>query len=462
VASPRGIFSARHNITQGEARQLAVDRRPDTADLCPAAPILLFDAGAHAYTLAIVVYSPSHCHPGIMQCGSCSCTCCDHPHNGSQRNFIPYHRAPTPPLPANTLILPSSASAFDAPPHQSTRKRAFSHVTNITSAELLEALYWKEEGEEDDDGFSTEREREEGDGQQEVRAVQTGEAKGRQASSSPSFTLTLPPESSSSVQAGRMSRPLSPRPVSPRPAISRPLSPRPLSPSQQTTTSQVLTISRPAVSSSASSAAHHLQPPASARSTSSRSPVPDSDTAVFHGRRSPTPNSQAAGQVNDSMQDAAAASLEKRKREAELHWERDKARREVLRAAFEASQQRRLQRVSADDRFYADMLRRQWERRVMMQHFEARAQQERQRRRTELTGTAAASVEAADDKPAFADYGASSAQRQQDGQRLRTFNISPDVSSRPHTPRLSRADALLVLTCLPLPSPLSDVSKSSS
>ena len=386
-----------------------------------------------------------------MQCGSCACTCCPHPHSGSQRKFIPYHRAPSPALPANTLILPSSASAFDAPPHQSTRKRAFSHVTNVTSAELLQALYWEEEDgvEGEQDTASPRREPETADAQREALLTQSGETKGRQASPSPSLTLKLPSTSSSSVRAEPSARPLCPRPRSPRPASSRPLSPRPLSPPQQTATSQVLVISKPAVTAAVSSA-YHLQPPASARSArsaGSRSSVLDSGTAVFHGRGSPAISLQAQGQVNDSVQEAAAAaSLDKRKREAELHWERDEARRELLRAAFETAQQRRLQRVAADDRFYADMLRRQWERRVMMQHFEARAQQGRQRRRSEQDGSraAAAGAEAADNKPAFADYGSSSAQRQRDGQHLRTFNISPDVSSRQHS--LLQADALQSLS----------------
>ena len=367
----------------------------------------------------------------MMQCSSCSCTCCEHFQPDSRRKFVPYHRAPSPPLPANTLILPSSASAFDAPPHQSTRKRAFLHATNISSAQLLEALYWEGEGEQSEAEPSTAPEQD-SRAEGEWAIVHTGEPKVRQESTSPPLTQPLPTAGS---HAARSLRPPSPRPPPPRSATPRPPSPRPLSQSQQpASSSQVLTINRAAVPSSASSPAQHLQPPASARSAaSSRSHSPallDSDTAVFRGRRPLTSSSEPGEEASDAKRDAVAASLETRKREAELHWERDKARREVLRSAFESAQQSRLQRVAADDRFYNEMLRRQWERRVMMQHFEARAQQERQRRRSEQDGTSpAAAAETADFKPVFADYGASSAQRLQDGQRLRTFNISPDVGS---------------------------------
>ena len=75
---------------------------------------------------------------------TCECCRCSHSGHAVQRPppFIPYHRAPDPPLPANTLILPSTASVFDVPHRFTAGKRSFSISSNSTSAALLDALYW--------------------------------------------------------------------------------------------------------------------------------------------------------------------------------------------------------------------------------------------------------------------------------------------------------------------------------
>ena len=75
----------------------------------------------------------------------CCPTCAHCGHSNHAHSFTPYHLPPSPPLPANTLILPSTASALHLPLHFDSRKRSFTASHNATSPALLEALYWTAE-----------------------------------------------------------------------------------------------------------------------------------------------------------------------------------------------------------------------------------------------------------------------------------------------------------------------------
>ena len=424
------------------------------APYCPAAP-----------TLAELSTSP-------MTCQCCTCGHCVHP-----AAFKPFHRPPSPPLSANTLILPSTASAIDAPLHITGRKRAhYDRDNNRTSPALLEALYWrKEEG--DRDGKEEKREREDGhksDGKEKEEKGNRPSTAQRptdaQRTATPSIrigtasscrcpchtelaALTQPSADTrprSAVISLRLSHAV--QPPQPRSTLATPPSPSAAHTKRQkadTTADTVTAIPRGTAARPPSSR------PTSGRSTRGRqlhvqTPL-STDTAIFRGATAPSPiptqhtprtphdgkydddtlDDEDEHQVNEEIEaarsEARARSVQQRAKEEAIA-AADAVRRGKLQLAFQAAQAKRAQQVRADDAYYADMLQRQYERRVKMDFFQRKFElHRRERRLADGNQDERRATGGGLSRPAFVDFGGRNTRPTVEGERLLSFNITPDL-----------------------------------
>ena len=132
---------------------------------------------------------------------------------------------------------------------------------------------------------------------------------------------------------------------------------------------------------------------------------------------------QLTAQLEASRNESRARSAAQ-KAKADALSAADAARRGQLEAAFQAAQKQRARQVRADDAYYASMLQRQYERRVKMDFFQQRFEQHRLAQR--LADGTASSTELST-RPAFVDFGGRNTRPAVDGERLLSFNITPDL-----------------------------------
>ena len=403
--------------------------------------------------------APFICSPS-MTCQCCTCGHCVHP-----ASFRPFHRPPSPPLPNNTLILPSTASAIDAPFHSTGRKRAhYDRDSNKTSPALLEALYWRRDDRDGgEDGRAAGKQHEQGKGSDGKEKKEKGSRPSSRHEPSSAASCRCPCHSASTAFA---QQPVDSRPTS---ALASPRSPRHThAPQTHSTLGTPRSLKASATkrlkadtttATPRSTAAAYGARPVSGRSTSSgrqlriHTPL-NTDTAIFKGTNalSPIPTlhtpstphdakydeddiaqqSEHDRQLNEQIEaarvEARIRSLQKKARDDALS-AADEARRDKLEAAFQTAQAKRAQQVRADDAYYAAMLRRQYERRVKMDFFRQRFELHRREQRLaegkEDERTAAGSGGLS--RPAFVDFGGRNTRSTVDSERLLSFNIIPDL-----------------------------------
>ena len=387
-----------------------------------------------------------------MTCQCCRCGHCAHP-----ASFRPFHRPPSPSLPNNTLILPSTASAIDAPLHITGKKRAYhDRDSNRTSPALLEALHWTKEA-------ADEKEREAKAGEPERAAENADWSSDEQrpnTASAPSCRCECHTEVETALTAHSEFRPASALVPSRSAARSgAPLqqsalvSPRS---SNATHSKRQKADTTAATTATPRNTAMHGSRPASSRSTKGRqlqvhTPL-NTDTAIFRGAIAPSPipthhtpptphdnkydDDTVDGADDDDGVDAAieanraearARSLQK-KAKADAITAADTARRDKLEAAFQASQAKRAQQLRADDKYYGDMLQRQYERRVKMDFFRTQFESNRRTRRlADGTDVDRAVGGGGLSRPVFVDFGGRNTRSSVEGERLLSFNILPDL-----------------------------------
>ena len=364
-----------------------------------------------------------------MTCECCQCGHCVHAHH--RPLFIPYHRPPSPPLPANTLILPSTASVLDVPLRFTTSKRSFSISSNSTSPALLDALHWSEEG---DAAGDEDAKRLKSTGQRAVLSMSLASTASAASSTSAASAAATTDSSHCTCRCH----------ASDSSHHTEPAEDRPQTTSGVGVASTVMAITVPhSTSSSKRSRTVDGRPLSSSSSTTTRSARPRADTSSsppqpptslplhhtdLHHEEEPDIEAEMEGQLRRS-------ELSDRPNSAAAQWAEDRARRERLTQQYEAAAERRKQQVRADDVYYAVTLRKQWERRVRMEWYQARAERERVARgrmksegkiARELSNDAAAEMQG---RPVFLDFGGCNARPAVQSERMKTHNITPDVST---------------------------------
>lgn len=185
-------------------------------------------------------------------------------------------------------------------------------------------------------------------------------------------------------------------------------------------------------------AAAHSSRPASGRSTGGRqlhihTPL-NTDTAIYKGAMalSPIPTRHTPTTPHDNKYDhdhhhtTAHPITTPHTTKQPSAAAADTVRREKLTAAYEAAQLKRAQQVRVDDSYYADMLHRQYERRVKMDYFRHQFDQHRQQQRL-AEGKVGDRGGVIGGRPAFVDYGGRNTRPTVESERLLSFNILPDL-----------------------------------
>ena len=103
----------------------------------------------------------------------------------------------------------------------------------------------------------------------------------------------------------------------------------------------------------------------------------------------------------------------------------DRARSDRLQREYQTAQHQRQQRSKADDTYYAAVLRRQWERRSSMEHYQRKVQRAKADSADPAAGTTASEPSG---RPVFSQWGGHNTRPPVDSHLLKTFNITPDVS----------------------------------
>ena len=381
---------------------------------------------------------------------------------GAKPAFLPYHRPPSPPLPANTLILPSTASSLDVPLHFSTRKRRFFALSsNATSAALLEALHHiGEEGAAVEKpqrpahaeirqplsssyastASQTSSEEWQSDYDRHSRLESTSESQRSRRVQSPtpqSPTRTAPAAATTQrrPRTGESRSPNASAPSPPRRAVnsaqsrtaSPPFAARPSSPAVRHGADQrPQTPFRPTRPVTAENAQPKTTPPAG----QSPQPVPiHRSSSPQRERRSPSPSRRVrvdTGKLKVADLSSSAGAESRRRPASAVVDSHHRAQ------VHHAAQRKRQEQGRTDDVYYAAMMRRQWERRVRMDFLQGELERHRAEQRLQTEGRVSRDLNDAlaglQQRPVFADFGGNNTRPAGQAHLMTSFNITPDVS----------------------------------